>query len=363
MIRDELLPFLDLAALERGLADHRDDTPETELQPLVQELCAAYRIMADERRHQPRVYHPGGEWAVHVGHQADFHRALYAGDAHAVGCWLRDFWRNDLGPIVKQYASYPRLVADLEARERFAELMARDFAIWSHLFDQPASSLAIPRVGHPWGYYIDDVLIAPKALRYHALATQILQITADRPHPVIAEIGAGYGGAAFFLARDGGRLTYLDFDLPETLIIAAYYLRRALPHHRVRLCPRAADLTPAVLRDGGLVLAPNWAIPALPDRSVDLFLNTFSLSEMPSATIAEYLRHIERGCRGYFLHNNMDRPGVVNAGAERTPCSRYPISPGRFKILYRRYDLFQDRHCGRDGDYREVLYERLHDPD
>ena len=359
MIASETAPFFRLSALERGLRDNPDPATEEECRPLLEELSVAYSKLVVERSRQPAVFQPGGEWAVHVKSRGKFYEALERGDISSAWRWLKDFWRNPLGVIVKQYATFERLNADRETREKFAGLMARDYVVWSNLFNESPRALAIPSVGNPWGYSIDDVVIAPKAMRYHALATQARQVLSDVAHPVIAEIGAGYGGVAHFLSRGEEPVTYVDFDLPETLILAAYYLKRTLPHRKVRLVASASELTPAVLAENAVVLAPNWAIPLLPDRSVDLFLNTFSLSEMPLSTIEEYVRHIERTCRGYFLHNNMDRAGVVNAGSERVPCSRYPISGRSFKLLYRRYDLFQDRHSGRDGDYRELLYQRI----
>jgi hypothetical protein len=74
---------------------------------------------------------------------------------------------------------------------------------------------------------------------------------------------------------------------------------------------------------------------------------------MPYDVIHEYVQQIQRACRGYFLYNNMDRQGVFNGGHERVPSSQYPIPPIAFKTLYKRYDLFQRLHSGRDGDYRE----------
>ncbi len=359
MIAEESAPYLDLAALERGLQDNPDPSSETDCRPLLQELSTCYQRMVAERARQPAVFQPGGEWQVHVRNRSDFYRDLEQGDLGAAWRWLQNFWRNPLGVIVKQYATFERLKADPDARQHFARLMARDYVIWSHLFHEPPAVLAVPNVGNPWGYWVDDVIIAPKAMRYHALATQARQVLADVDRPVIAEIGAGYGGVAHFLGRQDRKLVYVDFDLPETLILAAYYLKRTLPHRRVRLLASAEELTAATLAEADIVLAPNWALPRLPDTSVDLFLNTFSLSEMPMPTIEEYVRQIARTCRGYFLHNNMDRAGVINAGSERVPCSRFPIPDGAFKLLYRRYDLFQDRHFGRDGDYREMLYQRI----
>jgi hypothetical protein len=360
VIPEETAPYLDKESLERGLANRPDSMTEAEALPLMSELGAFYRSMQTGQRGQPAVFQPAGEWSVYIEARREFYLALSAGDGVETWRSLKDFWRNRLGAIVKQYALFESLAAGAEARRRFVELMARDYVIWRHLFGEDPATLAIPPVGNPWGCHFDNVLIAPKALRYHALSTQIRHITSDVPRPVIAEIGAGYGGMAYYLLRGDQPVCYLDFDLPETLVLAAYYLRRTLPHRKVHLCARPEELTPALLQACDVVLAPNWGIRSLPGRSVDLFLNTFSLSEMPMPAIAEYLQQIERTCRGYFLHNNMDRPGVINGGSERIPCSRYPIPAGKFKLLSRRYDLFQDRHHGRDGDYRELLYQRIH---
>jgi hypothetical protein len=237
--------------------------------------------------------------------------------------------------------------------------MCYDYMIWSNLLYLNPAELTLPPIGNPWGVAIDGIVIAPKALRYHLLATQIKEITRGTRRPVVAEIGAGYGGTAHYLLRGTEHLTYIDFDLPEVLTIAAYYLSRTLPHRKILLWKPGIQINNTTLVENDVILLPNWMLPNLPDNSVDLFLNTFSLSEMPFEVIAEYIRNIERTCRGYFLYNNMDREGVLNRGHERVPCSKYPIPTEHFKQLYKRYDTFQRLHSGRDGDYREVLLQKI----
>lgn len=351
--------YIQPQGLEAGLTDRPDPISDAELGPFVQEMHRLYRAMKQDQPAQPEAYQPGTEWAVYIEQRGHLYNAWLQGDLAAMAAQFRSFWRNDLGAIVKQYAGYQTLREDPAARERFVDLMAYDYMIWRHLLDADPQELAVPPVGNPWGYVLDDVMIAPKALRYHALMTQIRQITADRQRPVVAEIGAGYGGTAYYLLRGQDPLLYINFDLPETLVLCAYYLRRTLPQRRILLYEEGLRLTPQHLAEYDVLLLPNWMLPQLPDDSVDLFLNTFSLSEVPPPALKEYIGQIERVCRGYFLHNNMDRAGVVNLGYERTPASRYPVSPGRFKLLYKRYDMFQRLHYGRDGDYREFLYQRI----
>jgi len=359
MNQHEYQQYISDQALTHGLEERPDTTSDADLAPVIARLCEFYCNLKIEQVRQPPLYLPGGEWADYLREQERIYSPCRQLDVSGATALFRNFWRNELGAVVKQYATFEKLRTDPATRAKFIDLMAYDYVVWLNLLNATPRELVVPPVGNPWGYVLDDVMIAPKALRYHALATQIRQITSDVPHPVIAEIGAGYGGTAYYLLRGKEALTYVDFDLPEVLAIAAYYLSRTLPHRRVLLWQPGLNLSASMLADYDVILLPNWLLPDLPDNSVDLFLNTFSFSEMPYEVIREYLGHVERSCRGYFLYNNMDRSGVFNRGHERVPCSRYPIAPDKFKMLYKGYDLFQRLHSGRDGDYREVLLQKV----
>lgn len=355
----ESQPFFDASALESGLAPRvAAAAPRADDDRLLKQIQTFYRRMKEEQRDQAEIYQPAGEWREHVQRRMPHYQAFYESSTDRLADLLGNFWRNELGVLVKQYAGYEQLVKDEAKRKAYAQLMAHDLMIWAHLTQADISELAIPEVGHPWGYLWQGVLIGSKVLRYHVLAGQVSNITSDLRRPVIAEIGAGYGGMAYFLMRGQEPRVYVDFDLPETLCVAAYYLAKCIPHRRIYLHKGGPVAWHEVLRKYDVALLPNWCIDTLPTGSVDLFLNSFSLSEMTHPVIERYLDRIGTACRGYFLHNNMDRPGVVNEGHERVPASRYPLPPETFKLLYKRYDLFQQKHSGRDGDYREFLYER-----
>lgn len=359
MHRHEYAPHINADALIRGLAERPDLATDEELAPTIERLCRFYRELKEAQAGVPELFQPGGEWRVHLESQRPLYEPFIRGDIPRATQLLRNFWRNEFGSIVKQYAGHDKLSAVQEDRPRFVDWMARDYMLWKNLFHADHAELSVPLVGNPWGYYVGEVLVAPKALRYHVLATQLRQLTVDVKRPVIAEIGAGYGGTAHYFQRGDRPAAYVDFDLPEILLIAAYYLMRTLPHRRVLLWEPGTRLDAAALAANDVLLFPNWEIVQLPAASVDVFMNTFSFSEMPIDVIRTYLQHIARASRGYLLHNNMDRGGVINRGHERVPCSQYPYPEGAFKTLYKRYDLFQELHEGRDGDYREVLLQRI----
>ncbi|MBI5623171.1 MAG: putative sugar O-methyltransferase [Elusimicrobia bacterium] len=345
--------------LALGLEERPSSGGADEEEDLIAGLCAFYKGLKARQRDAGGLYLPGGEWGEYLAERRAFYESLAQGDLEDVHAGLRGFWRNELGPIVSNYAYYRDLAAGKPASvERFMTLMSRDYGIWRSLYpDEPLGRLRVPEIGDPWGLSIGGELVAPQAFRFHNHSRQISGILSGIGKPVWAEIGGGYGGTAFYYLRNALEpgVTYVDFDLPETLAIAAYYLSRALPGRRIWLHDGAAPLTRESVSGFDVVLAPNYAIERLEDDAVDLFLNAFSFSEMPYPVLENYLRHVQRTTAGYFLQNNMDRSGVVNRGFERVPCSRYPIDPRRMKLLYKKHDLFQ----GTEGDYRECLYQRI----
>jgi putative sugar O-methyltransferase len=343
-------------ALARGLAPRPDALDDDRVHTIAEEAAGFYQRI---RRPDPELAEPfraGGEWKVYVEARSAIYDAALSGDVEALAPLLRDFWRNDLGPIVSQYAYYPDLAAGDEAKvERFTRMLARDYRHWRALWRDEPRELEVPRIGNPWGLELDGVLVTPLALRFDTHARQIADLLRDVDRPVVAEIGGGFGGMAERVARRDPRVTYVDFDLPETLLVAAFHLRAALPDRDVALWDPAMALDREAILRHDVVLAPHYAIADLGPASVDLFLNAFSLSEMRWEAVAEYMRAIERCGRRYFLQNNVDRTGVVNRGHERIPCSRFPLDRSVFKTLYHRFDTFQ----GPEGDYRESLHERI----
>jgi hypothetical protein len=355
-------PLISDDALAAGLEPRGDAVDECLHAQAVERVCELYRRCARERNAVNELYRPGGEWLVYINERRRLYDAILAGDTANAGDLLRGFWRNQLGTIVKEYASFRQLVAREQPRsDRFCRNVCRNYLIWQDIFDTDPAALELPPAGDPWGYLIDGRIIAPKATRFHALATQIAEIARGLASPTVLEIGAGYGGMAHYLLRDNPALRYIDLDLPEILVLAAYYLICSLPERSVVLHGESISSLHDLLGHGSLswhaLLIPNYAFPALPAASADVTVNTFSLSEMPRRSLEENLRQIARTTRGFFLHHNMDRAGVVNRGSQRIPASTFPIDPADFRLLHKGFDLFH----GHDGDYREFLYQSIGD--
>ncbi|QDU61538.1 hypothetical protein Pan216_23990 [Planctomycetes bacterium Pan216] len=348
-------PHLSESSLEKGLADRTDQLPDALHRGIVERVARMYQHAKEGQRHASGPYRIGGEWASFYEERERLYEPLRQGDIDASLALLRGFWRNELGPLVKEYARFEQLVAREEpATSRFQAGVVRNYLIWNDLVDASPESLRIPDVGNPWGYVIDGVMVAPKATRFHALSTQAQRLVSDAERPWVLEIGAGYGGMAYYLLRDRADVTYVDFDLPETLVLAAYYLLCCLPDRRHFLYGEGE--IPWGERSGlASLLLPNFALASVPERSAALVVNSFSLSEMPRGTLAEYCDRIGHITDVYFWHNNVDRWGVVNRGHERIPASAYPLDESLLSLVSKHFDQFH----GHGGDYREYLYRRV----
>ena len=320
-----------------------------ELLALTERLARFYQRMAADQPKAAAIYQPGGEWKNYNDEKSFLYGRLASGDITGAASLLANFWRNQLGLIVKEYARFEDLAAGRsEIVDPFCRSVGRNFLIWKDLFHLPAERLRIAtHAGNPWGCLIDGELVTPKATRFHTAAWQLHHLVQGTERPVVAEIGGGYGGMLHYLFRETPDVRYVNFDLPETIVLHAFHVLNALPERPVCLYGETGNPS-----DFDVLLLPNYAIAGFAPKSVDVFYNSFSLSEMPAAVTDNYLGQIRRLTRGYLLHNNMDRKGVVNRGFERTPASEFPTSQHGFQLLSSHYDLFHAHF----GDYKEYLY-------
>ncbi|MFZ0761875.1 MAG: putative sugar O-methyltransferase, partial [Candidatus Sulfotelmatobacter sp.] len=201
-----------------------------------------------------------------------------------------------------------------------------------------------------FGYFIDGTLAVPATFRHHYMAEKAVALMGGKG--VLTEIGGGWGDVGFFALKFPG-VVYVDVDLPEVLLLASYWLCSTLPDRKIVLYgEQDARTVLANMEEYDAILFPNFCLPLLPKDSTDVFVNARSLSEMRLETIQEYLGQMARICRGYFLHENSDRP-QAQLGHTEIPASSFPIEC--FRLLSKCMSPWK----AGGGRYREFLYERI----
>src|SRR5205814_238972 len=143
---------------------------------------------------------------------------------------------------------------------------------------------------------------------YNFQAHYLGRLLVDIESPVVIEIGGGFGGLAYQLLCRRPAIKYVGFDLPENLLIQSYYLSCIFPNARILTYgDDSPPLTRKQLDAYDVVLLPNFELRRADSLIADLVVNVRSLSEMASATIAEYIAQIDRVGRLFFFHENIYR--------------------------------------------------------
>lgn len=210
------------------------------------------------------------------------------------------------------------------------------------------ADLKPPDIGNPFGLVLEGVFVRAGSEDQHYCAHRIIDLLGSSEAPVVAEIGGGFGGMAYYLIRDYPGVTYLNFDLPETIALASYYLLSAFPDAKATLY-REAELGPETLRSSRIILMPGFAMPQMPPGSVDVAFNARILSDLTRESLHQYLPEIARTTRGHLLHLNRTE-GSLAADAwlgTNAPC---------FKLVERRLSEWNNARTLRPNEM-EYLYE------
>ncbi|WP_404360885.1 putative sugar O-methyltransferase [Methylotuvimicrobium sp. KM1] len=128
----------------------------------------------------------------------------------------------------------------------------------------------------------------------------------QRTRPVILEIGCGYGALAYFIKKLVPNCTYICVDLPESLIFSGIYLTRYFEDYLLV----EGETTNLEVNDSECVFVPNYMFHKLPESNstIDLAINTLSMSEMTPEQVAYYCRGLAAmlGRNGIFYEQNQD---------------------------------------------------------
>jgi len=272
------------------------------------------------------------------------------------GAW-KDYLAIESSTLIQEYARSP-----LKRRYLQEVVFGRQLSMWQwfHGGQTSLSRLSYPTFGNQSGAFIDGVFVGPGSFDNEIYGSLLKGIVDGQTRPTIAELGAGYGKLAYFFLRDLSAFTYVDFDLPEVLSVAAYYLIRSFPERRALLYGEA-PYTPDVHVDHELVFMPSWEIERLGADSVDLFVNKNSLGEMTRASAVRYVNVI-CGSTRYFFHINHEWMRNLFGGNESSLlASEYPVPPERFALLVRYPDfghLFWRGYLDFKSDIFFYLYGR-----
>jgi hypothetical protein len=154
---------------------------------------------------------------------------------------------------------------------------------------------------------IDGTLVAARAEFQHYCAYRLANLLKTSETGSVAEIGGGFGGMAYYLLRDRPGIRYLNFDLPESIALASYYLMKLFPDRKFLLYGEA-PLTEETIARADLVLMPLTEMESMTARVADITFSSHAMSDVAPPAAVSYLETIARMTRDYFLFLGTDTP-------------------------------------------------------
>ena len=153
--------------------------------------------------------------------------------------------------------------------------------------------------------------------------------------------------------RHSRQATYVDCDLPETLAIAYYFLRKSLGIP-VRWSFRRSDTERKDLVPRTILLVPAHAVLSI-DCDITIAFNSNSLSEMAKATVDSYFAFLNKLQPKHFYHQNSNYLLFPDSVRHIEVLAReFPIDRSRYSEIYRAIAPWQTA----GGRYREYLWTR-----
>jgi hypothetical protein len=300
---------------------------------LLERICEAYCASIQDQEHAPEAYQATTWWnQIRRTSLAEVIQALSTQDIHALRALYRNFFRNPCSTglihvpygMTRAYFSGP--IKETHARYYLSDTLCH-VDTWAERTDGifTVDELAGPPVGNPFGVFIGETLVGNRAGYHHSCAHRVRgQLGPEKA--AVAEIGGGYGGMAYYLLRKRKNLTYLNFDVPESIALASYYLVKAFPDRKFVFYQEreidAGSLEQALDQtddQAGVILMPAFQLAKMPAQSIDVAFSSHAMSDLSPSAVDQYLGDIIHMTRERFIDVNHDGGANLVAGsAERS---------------------------------------------
>jgi putative sugar O-methyltransferase len=296
---------------------HQAERDDSEI---LRRIIVAYKKAKTDQKCAPETFNVSNEWLpIYESTLGPVMQALNSEDLPELHKMYANFFRDPcstgllgypLGTQFKMFASNPAR----KDRDLVLVDMLHRLELWKRRTGEKYTvrDLESVAIGNPFGSIVDGTFIRVGADYHHYYAQAINSLLPSSGSGTVIELGGGFGGMAYFLLRNNPRATYIDFDLPEALALASYYLLMAFPDLPVTLYGEA-ELSPETLEKSRIIMMPSFEIRKMPSKTVDVAFNSYSLAEMSPQAIHEYIAELTRCAKGHFLHINHTQNSVVSA--------------------------------------------------
>lgn len=334
--------------------------PNANEQKVVERIFNSFKRMKEDQAKIGSRYLPSPMWQQIL---EDAYSSLNQNDINKFHYFLANFgaWDRyngvEFNTLIRNHAK-----SFIKRRYCENEIFYHQLKIWRWFATnrKPVSRLDQPTFGNQSGAYIDGVFVGVGSFFTEIYGSMLAELIHDLDHPIVAELGAGYGRLAYFTLRDVADFVFIDFDLPETLCLAAYWLMQVYPN-KIALLYGEEEYSSVSHEKYELIFMPSWEITKVGPSTVDLFINTNSLGEMTQTAARNYIAYITKATRWFFHMNHEITRNTYDDADQGLLAYEYPVPMDKFDLLFRYPEMghllfqgFLDFHM----DIFLYLYER-----
>ena len=241
------------------------------------------------------------------------------------------------------------------------QIFQGQYKLWKYINqDDDYSNLNFPRYGNQNGAFIGDSFVVIGSFFNHIYAKILANFLNKNKKNLIIDLGGGYGKLGYYILKNTKNSTFIDFDIPETLVLASYYLSKCYPNKK-NFFYGEENFNAKTPLNYDLVFLPPWEIEKIENNSIQLTINKNSLGEMEPDTAKNYLNHIHRISKYFFSMNHESFRNKFENG-KKSLINREYNEHGVFKELFRYPDLghltYENNKINLENDIFLYLYEK-----
>lgn len=357
--------IFDSAAKEITLhcPDYIESSRNKDEMKIVERIFLSFKKMKEDQRNVSDVYLPSSVWQKLIDNEySNLSVGLKTNDLKKFHFFLSNFgtWKTFHG-IESTTLIRDNMKSLIRRRYLKNVIFYQQLKIWRWFYNnrKPISCLTYPIHGNQTGAYIDKEFVGVGSFFNEIYGSILSGLINDKKRPVLADLGGGYGKLAHFTLRNIKNSCFIDFDLPETLCLAAYYLMKSWPNKKTLLYGEE-DYSMKAHDQYDLIFMPSSEISKVAENSIDLFVNRNSLGEMTKEAVINYVEYITMSTR-YFFHMNHDiYPNIYNNNSRGLLGHEYPVAMDKFKLLFRYPDVGHMLYLG-GLDYRMDIFVYLYE--
>ena len=194
---------------------------------LVDRIFNSFKKMKEDQKKVASFYVPSSLWQKQLDESYSyFADALKSNHVEKFHFFLSNFgsWKQYHG-VESNVLIQKNAKSLIRRRYLINGIFYRKFKNWKWGFghNNSISDLSYPTHGNQSGAYIDNIFVGVGSFSNEIYGSMLSGLLDDVKRPIVAELGAGYGKLAYFTLRDIKDSCYVDFDLPETLCLAASF--------------------------------------------------------------------------------------------------------------------------------------------